>query len=130
MKLSLETIYTLVYGSGSLSELAAQKDMDAVLAYKIGRALKRLRKEAKDIEERRLALVEKFGEKIEGKGIAVPQEKLPDFNKEWMALLKEEIEVEVRALPRSEFMAGKAKLSPAMICDLLDILITDEGLVE
>lgn len=127
MKLRLETIYSLVYGSRALADLAAQKEIESVLAYKIGRALKRMKKEAAEVEEQRLALVEKYGEKVDGKGVNVKPDSLPDFTREWKTLLAEEVEVEVRALPLTEFQKGGAKLSPDAVCDLLDVLITDEG---
>jgi len=135
MKLNLERIYSLVYvGSpqgivfgGPLAELAAQKEIDAVLAYKIGRALKRLRAEAKEVEDSRIALVKKYGVNEKGERVEIAGESLEKFNAEFKPLLAEEAEIEIRPLPLSEFQKGRAKLSGEMIAELLDILIQDDG---
>ena len=135
MKLSLEKIYSLIYVGtsagivfgGALAELAAQKDMESVLAYKVGRALKRLRAEAKEVEEARMGLIKKYGEDGQGGRVEIKGDALTKFNDEWKALLAEEAEVEVRPLALAEFQKGRAKLSPEAVCELLDVLIQDEG---
>ena len=124
MKLKLEAIWNM---QQSLARIAGLELMPKE-SYRIAKALKKLSKEAQDINEQRLKIVDKFAKETynkegEKQGKQVPAEKLEEFSKEWDAFLQDEVEIE--GLAKVKLPDG-VKVTPKEVMDLEDILEIEE----
>jgi hypothetical protein len=100
----------------SLSKLAT-KDIKINIAYKIGKLLKVLNQELKNLEESRINLVKKYGKKDEGgEDIRVPVERTEEFMLEFNGLMQEKVSVDFEPIPYQEF--GDISLS---VTDILSL---------
>lgn len=118
--------------SASLSKILSQ-DMPVKQAYRMSKLAKSANVEMKEMEEQRLILVRKYGEKDE-KGNLNVREKMEEFVGEFNELLNEEIEISFIPIDLNDIK--DIKLSPMDIANLeifLDEksvnLIEDENVV-
>lgn len=80
-------------------------------SFVLGRVVKEVDKVYEEIEQCRVKLVEKYGEESEGK-IAVKQENIGSFQKEFLELLTEQ-DVELNIEPMKLDLIEDVKLTPA-----------------
>lgn len=103
----------------------AQKELPAKAAYRVAKLVKKLQSEARDLQEQRTKLIEKYGEKVKRPGpggkeqefTEVTPENIETFTDEMKALLAEEVELEGVA-PVKFADIEKLNLSPAVLADL------------
>lgn len=86
---------------GNLNKII-EKPIPARYAYKLGKAARFFRQELNDLQQQVNALALKYGTP-EGDSVRVPQERMPDFNKEYIELTKEQIVFNFDPLPLSVF---------------------------
>jgi len=100
--------------SVSLSKILSQ-DMPVKQAYRMSKLAKSADKEMKEMEEQRMALVKKYGEK-NVKGDVAVKEKMQEFMDELNEFLKEEIEMSF--IPLDLNAISDLKLSPLDLANL------------
>lgn len=116
MKINLKQIWN---AQQSLSKLITQ-DLELKSSYWINKQAKKLQKELEAINEQRVKLVKKYGEKQKDGNYKV--KKMEPFMKEFNKFLETEIEIELQTIP-FEYLKD-AKLSPADFMTL-DFLIKE-----
>ena len=125
MKINLAEIKSL---EGSLSKIF-DKDLNIKVAYRLGTLLKRLSEEMKTLEENRVKLVKKYGEENEEtKQFSVPQEKTPDFYKEFNELMQIEIDIDFEPISLKEF--GDISISASDVMRLDGKIIVNDEVVK
>jgi len=103
--------------------------MDIKLAYRLKKIAKQLQAEAKGIEEARLELIKKYGEKVKDKNgketqqIRVSPFKMEKFTKEFNSLLEETISTPVEKIP-FECIESLGKITPN------DLVVLDDFVEE
>jgi len=98
-------ISALVDATETLQKLS-QKPLKAKAAFQVSRLLKEADKEAKEFNDTRIKLIDKYGEKDEtgelkvdeNGNCRVPPESINDFNAEMTELLNSEIEINANKL--------------------------------
>lgn len=82
----------------------------------------------KHTESARIKLVEKFGEKNEQEDVTkVPQEKMAEFQKEYIELLEMEVEIDVRKIKMSTLENGLDKMDGVQgIFNFFEYLVEDD----
>jgi DNA-binding MltR family transcriptional regulator len=125
MKITLAEIKSL---ETSLSKIF-DKDINIKLAYRLGILLKKISEEMQSLEKNRVKLVTKYGVKNGEGQVSVPDEKTPDFYKEFNELMQISIDIDFEPIPLSAF--GDISLSAADVMRLDEKIITnDEEIVE
>jgi len=120
MKLLLKDIKT---AETALSKIM-MTPIEFKLSYRISRVMNKLVSEIKEIEDYRLKMVEKFGEKEKDKDgketgrLSVPPEKYEDFNKEFTVYLDGEVEIDTHPISYELLENSGVKLSPADLITL------------
>ena len=98
----------------------AQKELPAKAAYRISKLVKKLNSEARDLQEQRNRLIEKYGHKVlkgEQWVMEVRPENIGAFMAELKTLLSEEVELEgVASIKFADI--EHLNLSPAVLSDL------------
>ena len=119
MKFKLVEIRTI---ERSLMNLI-NKEMPIRVAYRLGKLMKIITIELSEIEEHRINLVKKYSKKgKEGDVFEVLPENESDFKREFELLLMEEIDIDFKPIPISDF--GDMSIS-SMDLIKLDKLICD-----
>jgi hypothetical protein len=83
-----------VYNSVSVMNKILDAELPASVAFKLTKLLKSLNDEIKSIEDQRVKLVSKHGQKDENGSVSVSESNKEEFIKEFSELLSTEIEIE------------------------------------
>jgi hypothetical protein len=111
-------------------ELVMQEKLDFKLSYRLSKIMRKIEPTLKALEETRLKLIEKYGERDkEGKLKQVPTPQgtmrtiLKDgFQKDWQELLDQEENVEFEKIPLSLLEAEKDKLTTQVLYLLMPFI--------
>jgi len=82
-----------IYSSVPVMNKVLETELPANIAFQLTKLLKTLNEEVKVIEDQRVKLVSKYGEKGENETVSVSEEKKQEFLKEFSELLETEIEL-------------------------------------
>ena len=99
--------------------------MPIKLSYAIGRNLKKIASEMEDLEKARMDLIKKYGVADEKGGMQVTQENMEVFNKEYIELIAQEVEIDIWKLSLSKLSDAGVKISPAQVIALEDFIDDD-----
>ena len=83
-----------VYNSVSVMNKILDAQLPASIAFKLTKLLKSLNDEIKSIEDQRVKLVSKYGEKDENNSVSVSETNKESFMKEFGELLNTDIEIQ------------------------------------
>ena len=114
-------LLNLVNSQTSLNKIIEQ-DLPAVTAFRLGKLAKAVKEELASIEETRVKLIQKYGEKEDGTW-KVNKNNEVDFHKEMTALFNEEVELNCDPIKVSDL--GENFLLSAVDVANLDVLISE-----
>lgn len=106
---------------------------DFKLAYRLGKILKKVNVELVALEEARIKLIDKYGEKDEKKGMKVPEANMEVFTKEYTAILAEEIDLDVVPVPMDLLERSGIKITTVelnAVEKLIETLKEEEAKIE
>jgi hypothetical protein len=97
-----------------------EKDLNIKIAYKLGKLIKIISAEFKEIEDSRVKLIKKYGKEDENKNIQVLPENNEKFYIEFQQLLDEEIDIDFEPLALEEL--GEISMTTTDVLKLGHIL--------
>jgi homogentisate 1,2-dioxygenase len=107
---------------GPALDRLAKKELPVSISYRVAKFLKKVSDELFVVEKERIKLIQRFGQMHgEEKKVIVPPDKMDTFQKEFNALLDEEVEIEVSSMDAKDF--GSISISPQDIV-LLERIIS------
>lgn len=122
MRLKLGTIQAAQ--PGLIDIMKAQ--MPIKLSYAVSRNIKKLEPWLRDVENKRLDLVKKYGAKDEKTGIfAVTKENEDAFNKEYDEMADQEVDVDMWKLSLAKLSEVGVRLTPLQLVALEDFIEDD-----
>ena len=110
------TIGTFRLAQEALSKLLTT-ELPVKVAFRLGRLFKIAQENLKEVEDQRVKLVTKYGTKDEESGeLQVTEEKLEEFQNDFISLLEEKVEVDYEPVGLDDL--GDIKLTPVEISAL------------
>jgi hypothetical protein len=96
-------------------------ELPVSLAYKISKMIGKVSSELAALEEFRIQLINKYGEKDEVGNVRVPQDKLKDFMEDYNSILHEEVEgLTLVTVPLVALEEAGVRLTPVEVKVLAD----------